>query len=91
MITLEDFDMVGRMLYNKYTTDINGDLVAVQHLDWGWFWWVQSSSIRLTYPIEIPKFSAAQAALDDLLACDNPVVVRALKEVFGDKYEEPTV
>ena len=90
MITLDDFGMVGRSLYNKYTTGINGDLVAIQHLDWGWFWWVQSSSTRLTRPIGTPKFATAQEALDDLLACDNPVAVQALKAVFGDKHEEPT-
>ena len=88
MITLDDFDYYDCGLYRK-GNNFSGPLVNI---------WLCVSESRYKWYIKDEReydlicnigCRSYQTALDDLLACDNPIAVRALREVFGDKYEEP--
>ena len=64
---------------------IDGDRIIDNVVGYTWYIW-DGDRFQL---LSLKRYHTAQAALDDLLACNNPVATRALKEVFGDKYEEP--
>lgn len=96
MITLDDFDLRRRKLLHdhpsvpvaRYAVFCSEDwFVQIEIMPMHWEWTLGNySGLKLSKE----NFSTPEAALDDLLACGNPVAVRALRAVFGDKYEEPT-
>lgn len=89
MITLDDFEKFENNFYVSRRGGEDGPWVHVdKSTPSGYYWNIADD--RGYYLENFNTFPTPQIALDDLLACDNPVAVRALKAVFGDKYEEPT-
>src|SRR5690554_6594912 len=87
MITLDDFRKTLDDDYVAGQKEGQGSDILIIDQGAGYKWYIWDGYRFVSQ--SLMRHETAQAALDDLLACDNPVAVRALKEVFGTKYKEP--
>ena len=69
----------------RYETKLNNCRLTIDCSGPNYYWEVED---RSGYVVRYQtKYSHPELALSNLLKCDNPVAVRALRAVLGDKYK----